>query len=163
MISTQFKIAGLIIAPCLVFGAGYFIGKQKPAVINTIIKERVVYQDRVIVRSEAKEEVSFKEQIVEKPDGTRITTKTNSQTKTAETEGRRDTKVDSSTRVSRSESTAGPSKPNYSLGINIKPTLNYKDIQNYSLEAGRRMIGPLWLQVTVDVKGNFTLGIRIEF
>lgn len=164
MIKQPFLIAAALLAPVLVFGAGYFSGMRNQRVeIKTEYKDKIVYQDRVVIKEVRQERAKVKEQIVVKPDGTRIETRSTSQTKTAQAEGRRDTKLDRDTTASKSESIPAPAPiTQYSLGIQTKPG-SYREPAEYGISAGRRLLGPVWAEGTYSPKRGFTLGLRVEW
>jgi hypothetical protein len=165
MSNRSFLVAASLLAPVLIFSAGYFLGvRGQRTEIKTEYKDRVVYQDRIVYRDRTKAETKVKERVIEKPDGTRITEKSASETKTAQTEGRRNTEVqrDVQTNSSRSIPSEGR-QSNYSASVHVDPRTDFRVPKNYSLGLGRRLIGPLWGEITGDAKGNFSLGLRIEW
>jgi hypothetical protein len=157
----RFKIAGLLIAPVLVFGAGYWYGQSKPAVVKTEYQERTVFKDRIVVRSEQREELTHQTRTVKKANGTTITTETTKQAKDQVSQQEQTKTVDHSVRA-ESSSTLSP-KHDYSLGLNISPTKDYKSVESYQVYGARRILGNVWVQGTVSGKGEFTVGLRIDF
>lgn len=160
-ILARFKIAGLLLAPILLVGGGYYWGQLKPAVIKTEYKEHTVYQDRVVVRSEQREEQVHQTKTVKKPDGTLITTETVKQSKMEADEQAEVKTVDHSVQAVQTE--INPRVNNYSLGLNFKPSLDYKSVDNYELYGAKRVLGDVWVQGTVSGKGEFMVGLRIDF
>lgn len=135
-------------------GVGYYIGSG-----NVEIQERIITKEGEI-RTQIVERTVTKTVVVQ-PDGTRT-----------ETETTTDITKDEESRTSESDSSTVVvyARPDYSLGVQFHQEYReipniYNEVQNfknYNIEVGRRLLGPIWAEVSAGMN-TYSVGIRMEF
>ncbi len=128
---------------------GYWQGlsNRKVVTIEHAAETLIEYRDRIVVH----------EKIIH-PDGT-----------IEERDTTHDTATDTHHTESDSSTTSTPSLPEYAFGLrydtkysDLLPSIIRPDIGAAEVTVGRRILGPVWVEVGAGVQ-RFSLGVRYEF
>lgn len=150
-------------------GAVYQGEKQPEVQIKT--ETKVEYRDREVVKYVDRVVTKVKTQTIEKPDGTRVTTREDTNSNENISTGKRETEVKES---NKQNIVLNPSKPPYSLGVELYPQgslLSAKEfLKSFSDKPGLRISGGLRLGNTDfslfgtgDSGGHIGIGLRFDF
>lgn len=131
------------------FGTGFYLGRGQVQV-----EEKIVYKEgetRII------EKEVIREKII-RPDGT-----------IEERVIEKDKDTDSKTRDTETDKSVKPILAQYSLGLGLRVDLGeinkLREVsyENVVITGGRRLLGPLWLDGSVGLDKQITVGVRYEF
>ena len=159
--TTKIQIGAGAAALALSYAAGWF--SHQPETVTktqtvTVEKQvdKIVYQDRVVA------DHSVTTTVDKKPTGEVVTTTTKAD---VDTEAKTASQTDETTKSTQTttSTTSAPQGPDYGLGLSARFTLSDPLKPTYQIDAGRRLLGPVWLTGTVGMDASAAIGLRIEF
>ena len=134
--------------------------------VETKVVEKVVEKIVEVEVNKESEKKNKSTKIIEKPDGTKITEITETSEKETKTANKKNSDSEKNTsseqKIEKTQKALAQYRLGGKVGANLKDLFSGSEML-YEVNAGMRVIGPFWSDLSYNTNGSIMIGISLEF